>query len=793
MTDRQPDEGSAKERSLLIDPDDSTKTWVLPAKTRSQVQHDLRTPVNQILGYAQMLQEDATEQHLDPFIADLKKIETAARKLAEVIDKIPQTSVDELNAQYAVARIPVSIPPAPMLSRQPSIEPDPNNILVVDDSDMNREILARRLQQRGYQVITASSGREALDKIVTDPIDLVMLDIMMPELDGIDVLKAIREKRAAADLPVIMATACDSTEDVVRALRLGANDYVAKSLDFSVVLARVETQLSLKRVNDKVRRLNRRLEESQDQIAKLMDSSSLAMHDLSGWARWMADDIARSIGVRLISVWIQDGDQMSLLTGELTGAPSLIEVRAAAQSGRVIVKPDVATIPVRSLSGEFLGALVATGDKAFWDEAEVALIRSFAHQIGSALELKRARHSVAKAAERKKTDFRAMVAKGVQLLRVCPRCARCYDTNSDFCASDGTALDPSFALPFRISNRYRLRRLLGVGGIGAVFEARDERLDRVVAVKVVQLEHSVDVTVRARFEKEARVLARIAHPGVITIYDSGELEDGAHFIIMERLYGSDLEDLLRAKGRGKPAQVARLLRQGAQALAAAHNAGLIHRDLKPGNLFLIADPKGFRTKILDFGLAKEMGRMSIITHVGDVIGTPAFMSPEQMLSKPVDVRSDIYSFAAVAYEALTGRPVAPGVRPLELFEDVVINIPAAVSSLLAGVPSDVDRAFAWALAKAPEDRPDSVEEWVNSFVDLLEFMPCDAAGWPEGADLLCVGAFADPTDAQTTGGDAVALPGDPIAPVVEPNPQRSDAQEPAEEIDPKATQILVSR
>ncbi|MCA9638934.1 MAG: serine/threonine protein kinase, partial [Myxococcales bacterium] len=167
-----------------------------------------------------------------------------------------------------------------------------------------------------------------------------------------------------------------------------------------------------------------------------------------------------------------------------------------------------------------------------------------------------------------------------------------------------------------------------------------------------------DVNVRLRFRQEARAIARISHPGVIALYDTGELPDGSAFLVMEKLVGLDLADMIDHYGPGTPAQVAALMRQAGAALAAAHRADLVHRDIKPENIFLVDGTGGFLVKILDFGLAKSMSlETTNLTQTGVVMGTPVYMSPEQIQGKDLDARSDLYSFASVCYEALTGRRV----------------------------------------------------------------------------------------------------------------------------------------
>jgi class 3 adenylate cyclase len=224
----------------------------------SQLRHDLRTPINQILGYAEMLQEDATEQGVTGFVPDLEKVQRAARDLLALVDRIPD-AIGPVGAAPSASPRAAAAVPIPVPSMGPG-SPKEATLLVVDDNELNRDMLSRRLKGRGYTVLTAEDGQQALDLVAARPFDLILLDIMMPVLSGIDVLKVLRETHSLTELPVIMATAKDQGEDIVEALTLGANDYVTKPLDFPVVLARTETQLALKRANEEVRRLAQELE-----------------------------------------------------------------------------------------------------------------------------------------------------------------------------------------------------------------------------------------------------------------------------------------------------------------------------------------------------------------------------------------------------------------------------------------------------------------------------------------------------------------------------------------------------
>jgi adenylate cyclase len=249
-----------------------------PPDPLAKLRHDLRTPVNQILGYSELLQEEAEEKGQPEFVPDLKKIQLAARQLLQVVDTAlasparPRTAASgasEADAETlpATAASPVVFKEdAPPASHEAATAPAApattgvGHVLVVDDNEMNRDMLSRRLTGKGYRASVALDGREALRLLDENRYDAVLLDVMMPDISGIEVLTRIRRRHSQTDLPVIMATARDTSEEIVEALRLGANDYVTKPLDFPVVLARLETQLAVKRQKDEIGRLAADLE-----------------------------------------------------------------------------------------------------------------------------------------------------------------------------------------------------------------------------------------------------------------------------------------------------------------------------------------------------------------------------------------------------------------------------------------------------------------------------------------------------------------------------------------------------
>ncbi|MGH9322962.1 MAG: response regulator [Vicinamibacteria bacterium] len=248
------------------------KTSSPPAAAKS-LRHDLRTPINQIIGYSELLGEEASAEGHEQYVEDLQKIGIAARDLLAKIDALP---LDGMTASPAVARPKGETPevksgeyvaPAGSADGAKGAESSPR-VLVVDDVELNRSMLSRRLERKGFVVETAEGGREALDQIRDREFDLILLDIMMPEVSGYDVLKEVRKARSPLELPIIMATAKDQGEDIVSAFKLGANDYITKPIDFPVALARIETQLSRKKAMEEVLRLTAELERHNQFIRK---------------------------------------------------------------------------------------------------------------------------------------------------------------------------------------------------------------------------------------------------------------------------------------------------------------------------------------------------------------------------------------------------------------------------------------------------------------------------------------------------------------------------------------------
>jgi len=471
------------------------------------------------------------------------------------------------------------------------------------------------------------------------------------------------------------------------------------------------------------------LRDAQERISRLLEAASGPAVHLSEWATAVAHEIRTAIGVESIGLWEVEESTLTPLNDVGASAPPLAEILTMATA----VRTDLGTIvPVTTTSGEVCGVMVVSGGTSSWGATEERILLAFARQLGSALEMRRLRRQLASADEQRAARTQELKDQGVQLLRICHRCGHCFPDDVLTCTQEGLALDSPRVLPYRLAHRYRFVKVIGAGGMGMVLSAIDEKLQREVAIKLVRPDHFKSSELRRRFEREARTVAQIQHPGVIALFDAGELDDGTTFLVMERLNGFDLEWILADRGPGRADQVAALVRATSSALNAAHRLGVVHRDVKPGNIFLVNEAGEIRFTVLDFGLAKSMGTAREMTLSGAILGTPAYMAPEQIQGEVVDARADVYSLGCVAYEALLGRRVASGEKLGEIIVSVLKEKPEPASSFHARFPQALDQIFDEALAKNPLDRATDIEGWGASLAAMLESLSPDPSvlGWP---------------------------------------------------------------
>jgi beta-lactam-binding protein with PASTA domain/predicted Ser/Thr protein kinase len=273
-----------------------------------------------------------------------------------------------------------------------------------------------------------------------------------------------------------------------------------------------------------------------------------------------------------------------------------------------------------------------------------------------------------------------------------------------------------------LGGRYRVERELGRGGMAKVFLGTDTVLGRTVAVKVLAPQFADDDGFVQRFRREAQAAASIGHPHIVSVFDTGS-DDGVHYIVMEYVEGRTLAEFLAGGGRILPDRAIDIAMDVCQALEAAHAQGVIHRDIKPGNIML--NPRG-EVKVTDFGIARVTTTADTVAQTAAILGTASYLSPEQAQGQPVDARSDLYSLGCVVYEMVTGRPPFLGDSPVAVASKQVLEQPVPPSKLNSDVTPDLDAVILRALAKNPANRYQSAEEMRADLERAKRGLPVDA-------------------------------------------------------------------
>ena len=618
----------------------------LTVEAQAQLRHDLRTPLNHIIGYTEMLLEDATGDALAERRTRLELALAAARHALELINaalgsarrivpgdvaqlfdalqeprkkivaavsglELPETDGDEVfNADLkkilsAAARLapepaePTTHEPEPAAARAaPAVEAalTQARILIVDDGAENRDVLRRRLEREGHAVETAEHGRRALELVAQRPFDLVLLDVLMPELDGYAVLDALKGSPATRDIPVIMISALDELEGIVRCIERGAEDYLHKPFDPVLLRARINASLEKKRLRDQeveyLREVNR-----------------------------------------------------------------VIEAAAAVEGGRY--RPG--TLAEVTRRDDELGHLARVFD-------------SMAQQI--------------KAREERLRDRVRDLRQEIEWAR--------RDSREAESSVDGGNLHSGETF----AQRYEIIAVLGRGGMGTVYRAKDRELEEEVAVKTLRPEFVADRTLLARFKDEIRLARRLTDANIVRTHDFGEWS-GVCFLTMECVQGITIRELIDTRGRLGVSATLAIAAQLAHSLAVAHEHGVIHRDIKPQNL--LVDEAGV-LKVMDFGVARLAERSTANTEAGLVLGTPAYMPPEQLLGEAVDARSDLYAAGVVLYECLTGKLPFEAGSVISLVAKLLKEDARPPQEVNPEIPPALSALVLQLLAKRPEDR-----------------------------------------------------------------------------------------
>jgi eukaryotic-like serine/threonine-protein kinase len=698
----------------------------------------------------------------------------------------------------------MTTPPAPPAE-------DADRILLVDDDVTNLDVLRHTLDGRGYRLFVTRSGESAIEVARRVHPLLILLDIVMPGIDGYETCRRLKADPETREVAVIFLSSLDETKDKVRGLEVGAVDFVSKPFQRDEVVARVNTHLTLQRLRRQLEARNaelarelavaqelltdarrrvegpllgdspaiRALRESiaryaADAEVLLLTGPQGAGHEAAARTIHHASPRSRQAFIHVNCAMLPPGqdpgilsppvaasepaagsrlsllelaaqgtlylEEIQRLPGDLQGrlAEVLEGVEAARERGQPPV-PDVRAIayssaPLAATSG-FHPKLLALLERRQLrvpslaerpdDVAEIALffLRQHARRIGAVVE------TISEQSMKRLRRYRwpGDVDELQNLIERAVTSAR-----EPVLEIDALLLDEGLPL-----GHYRLMEKLGEGGMGEVWRARHQLLTRPCAVKLIRPEllgESNREAATERFHREARTIARLSSPNTVRLYDFGVSETGSFYFVMELLSGMDLASLVQRFGPLPPERAVAVLRQACRSLGEAHAAGLLHRDIKPQNLFLCRLGLDFDVvKVLDFGLVKSLDEEATqLTAEGALTGTPAYMPPERILGAAADERSDLYALGCVAYWMLTGRTVFTG-EPMTVMIHHARTAPKPPSTISSSpIPDRLEQIVLACLEKAPEERPSSAIDLWRQLGEVMlsaSWTPERAEGW----------------------------------------------------------------
>ena len=447
-----------------------------------------------------------------------------------------------------------------------------------------------------------------------------------------------------------------------------------------------------KRLNDWIDRKFFREQYNQETILRGLIEEVNKHDSLPEMSRLVSQKVESALHPKRLYLFYRDEERGHLSLGYSSGGTSeelhipeefrllrLMEGQAASQEFSVSQKdnlPDIEKDWLAALGTRLIVPLVGTehrlaglfllGEKKSevpYTTRDRDLLEALASQIALVYENSRLKKRVDHERKIKQEVLGRFEESRINLMKECGRCGTCFDSSVLSCTHDGSELTFSLPVERTIEERYRLERLIGKGGMGAVYEATDLRLNRRVAIKILSSSMFGNREALRRFEREAQTSARLHHPNIVTVYDYGVLGTGGAYLVMELVFGKTLRRMIKRDGCIDPHMAAELFAQVLEGVKAAHEAGVVHRDLKPENILISQGKDGrIQARLLDFGLAKirlpaladANSPTASMTIPGTVLGTLGYMSPEQLTGTAVDERSDFFSVGVMVVEALTG-------------------------------------------------------------------------------------------------------------------------------------------
>jgi len=726
-------------------------------------------------------------------------------------------------------------------------------ILIAEDERITRSKLQRQLEQMGHEVIEAADGAEGWELFQEHTPSIAICDWEMPHVNGVELVRRIREANTPHYVYIVMLTGKSEKEDVVEGIEAGADDFVTKPFDRSELRARLNAGLRIVELEHDLASANKRLRHELA-VARELSDTEHRKHEESL--------LGNSIPVRALRegiTFFAKTDEPLVLSGPSGAGHEAVARsihRRSSRSERPFIYVDCAHIAgtnesifgfrvdsedndqpgkasladggslylksVEMLSAnsqrqllEFLTDSAAHRAAGTTSRPNVRIIASISQRPESDAPPKRLHDELEQALAHHRLAVPSLAERKADITviadHIVDRCARSSGKALEGLSDEAQEMLQRYSWPGNIRELrsvveravllasgthveipaellregrrvggYTLQRRLGQGGMGEVWLAQHSLLARPSAVKLIrqtamQRDARARQKLEERFQREAKATARLRSPNTVELYDFGITDDGDFFYVMEYLHGVDLTQLVTQFGPLDPARAVHFLKQACASLSEAHGMGLVHRDLKPDNLFACRLGMQYDfLKVLDFGIV-HMGSGENLTgtSAGTLTGSPAYMSPEAAQGEEVTFASDVYGLGCVAFWLLTGRQVFEAPSIMQLLLQHVSRQPPRPSDLKPGLPSELEELVLRCLAKTPSDRPHDASELGKQLAALPLELCWDAeqaqqwwnANFPCGENAVFHSETSVATGSETRSGPE----GEPVSETIELN------------------------